>query len=439
MSEAIPHVEQRCVFCGNAYREPRWGRAYTCGACGQPLREASQRVKRAFSLPSWVYYATGAVLLTGMLGWLVTTRQAEQRGVRQSQQGFGLLQQLPPHQEERIRRRLALLEEDRQKDPRDPVLLALQAESYLQLGVLHQKSDARKAKDELQRCQRLAAELAEVAPGLPHVAAFLIQQAQAPSELGWTVNGSSSFITRQPLIQDDAATGLMGEIPSRIGMPDVPSKTEFHVDRERRDARTDTDVMVPGSSFPTIGRPPTNGPGAFGAFPGPRGDGPRGFFGNGPSFGAAPPPPAGLSLEELRAQAAANPTDPHAAEALGERLEAQGQYALITFAGREPGRTMFTRNLAEALQVYSASAEHLRTRLRRAQMLFAAAGIQRKLGNSDEEIRLLHQAATEAPYAPLIWRQLQNALLNKGDFGQSREAWKQYQDWLLPRTRDRRL
>lgn len=440
MSQVIGHVEQHCIFCGNAYRVPRWGRAYTCGACGQPLRGAPQRARRTFAVPAWLFYAGGAVALTAMLVWLVTTRQAEQRGGRRDLQASpGFLQQLPPHQEERIRQRLALLEEDRQKDSRDPVLLVLQAESYLQLGVLHQKSDPKKAADELQHCQRLAAELAKTHPDLNSVAGNLVQQAQAPAALGWVVSGSASNTTRWPPIEDDAATGLMGDTAPHMAMPEFPAKMELRGDRERRDARTDPAVMTPGSSFPRMGHPPVNAPSAF-APAGPPMNGPRGFFGIRPMPYEMPPgSPAGQSLQELRVRVATYPEDTRAAEALGELLEMRAQqYALGVYAGRPSAPTLADRSLAEALHVYSVSAAHVRTRLRRAQMLVAEAGVHRKLGEGDEELRLLRQAASEAPYAPVVWRQIQNALLYKGDFGKAREAWKQYQDWLLPRTRDRR-
>ncbi len=430
-----------------------WGRNYLCAACGARLDSRGAAGARVRHLPAWAYYAAGTLVLAGVVIRLAAERGQSWRAERGRLASVPPEMVLPARHAERIARRIELLEADLQHDPRDPLILTWLAENYLQLGALRWEKDRTRSAADFRRARKLARTLARAAPNLEHVATILSAQAEEHQALTWVMTNTSTVATRAAVLRDDPAAAMLGEVDPGFAAPpgffgDSPTPTP-------------PSVIVPGDTYP--GGPGPAGPGPAG--PGPEGTGPAGHgaghsgrtvittaaardpFGGG--FPPATPPmpgmprwaslaPANLTnpeMEHYRARLRSRQSDYEAAASLVVLLD--GRADELIHPNRTSTREWSEREAAlrEAVRVCADGARTARTRVRRGMFHFLAARILEKLGRQSEQCAELKATVSEVPFAPVPWRELQVASLKVGDIRGSRTAWRQFQEWALPRTR----
>ena len=459
--EAIQTELPGCPHCGHPYRPPRWGRDYACAACGKPLTATG---RSPVQVPVWSLYSLAAVLMVG-----VVVRFSADRLQQRAQAATRLPEaraepvQLPPKFADRLRQKLACLEQDLQVNPEEPVLLTKAGECCLYLAVLHHDAEPATAEKWRGRARRYAERVQRI---VPHVGEQLWRDAENPWGMRWA-DGPNGTIA-SALLRGRKLMRVVGDGDQRIGFPSLAGLRSGLPLGMGSGMGGPGLRLGPGPGGPSIVMPnaPGNGP-AFGNGPPHPGNGPP-HSGNGPAalgspYAGYPPNGPGLSgvpsvvprpapsaavavpgtgvfgdrtdLDVLR-QRYRESADDEAAAALTAELE-----RLAEIDGRRAGpdpelmREAMRPYLHEAARVYAQAAGDHPLRCYRALFYLSAADIYGRLREWDEQLRMLQAARDAAPYASGIWRDLALVCLRAGRTRESRRAYQESRAWLFPGLR----
>jgi hypothetical protein len=431
-----------CPRCGCGYRAPRWGREYACGACGCPLqsaRAAKAANRPRMRLPGWApYVAVSGVLAVAVVG-SGAFRAPERRLPFRAERRFPSTSPerrtvtLPPDFHSRLLTKLKYLREDFRLYPRDPSLPVALTECYLQLAV-SQREKAPFESEQWARAAALASRGIHAMPAAAHIHAVLARW----HELEWAEPGTGiihslfrvetaremgppMFAAFPTGIDPGLMMGAGNRSPSRpAGPPALGNRGQG----ERRSAGPGP----PDASGMQAG--PMSAPPAVG------------------SYGTSPPiimPPPGRAsamepveqarqIRRLSARLREHPEETRVALRLAGLLENEaamlGQLALRE--GRSSGKSAARPDYLRALKIYQGLAARPAPRSQRVGMLMAAASVCARMENRREQVRLLRQAASLAPYESSVWYELHQAALRDGDLAESRQARAEAERWRFP-------
>jgi hypothetical protein len=378
--------------------------------------------------------------------------------------------EVPREIEERLRAKIALLDAELRREPKNPLLLTRAAELCLTMALYHQEDQGAHRRWLDRASARVRALMAES----PELGAELDLGVREPQRLVWSQG--SSYVTRFPAFRQDRAVRIIGdgEPASTIGSSATMRVMRFGPSEAgamavgAMPARADTEpgagTNVPGPANGPV--PAINGPG--GGMNGP----PVGI--NGPPFSSRampfpgalsgipgamgsglPPPPAeppdairGLSLHPREIErtiatlAKALQSDPDNLllyDQLARTLEVRGEQVR-----QQPSREPLQERkggwpyLRRAAQCYSDAGDRAPLVSYRAAYYCEAADIYFRTRDWDRQYRMLQKAAEAVPTCPVVWRELQGAALRSGRLRETESAARSFRDWSLPTVRIRR-
>jgi hypothetical protein len=472
--ETASPVQERCSRCGSAHRPSYFERACRCPACGLPLQGELRR--EPFRIPR-AYLAIGAAVvlgagITGLAARSMPRRQplnpvsnslAAPRPTSSPTSPSTAFPARPeraaefdPELSAVLQEKARVLEADLAAGPPDatamePMLLVALTETRL-----HQALVSRDVDHEPQAAQR----------SLRQAQAHVARLAKRNSFLALRLKARIDRFARLKLSNE--LSGSMAAIlwPMETGR-NVIFPPPLPVSGDMGFPGSPIVVMggpgAPGTP-PQVGSPPPYSPQSSWQPPhaspsnGPAGMPPAGTIANGPPPGfmprvGSPPdaepesrPPGDIIASDVpavvaepllaraRAEFAAYPANPGAAERLGKLLAPPGPRR----RRRQPSELENPEQrarLEEAARVYRRAAERARLRVFRAAFYHAAARVYQRLEDWEHQHEVLKLATQAVPFSADLWSDLGKSALRTGNIEENQQAEARAKKRRLPAVR----